>query len=230
MNNKLINKLKQIIAILAQNKNLDFSNPQLPNLLENKIDTPIGDVLTFFSNKKSKFSDKMIDLELLQKLIVKLTKDKSLVRLNHVGFCYKTSSLETEKNKLINLVQQSNVNLYQEESNDEGLWFFIGNIDNWENPVIELFPIGTTNDRYVDYWLPHIQIDVDTKLTAEEIKTTIKLIFGKKITPIPIEIEGITYIIKNRLGVIGGVNIFLDLATNSRNVQYSRQRLWKKIL
>jgi hypothetical protein len=158
-----------------------------------------------------------------------LTEKESLVRLSHIGFCYKVSSLKAEKDRLINLVKQSRLHLYQEESNDDGLWFFIGNIEHWEDPTIEFIPIKSTKDKYVDYWLPHIQIDIDTKLSGEEIESIVKSVFGREITPYPIKIEGTTYIVRNRLGVINGVNIFLDLATSQRNVKYLKQNLWSKI-
>jgi len=223
-------ELQKIITFLSINKNLEFSHPQLAKISKDKIDTPIGDALEFFSDKKSKLSNNLIDLELLEKLIDQLTKINSLIRLSHIGFCYKVPSTSDEKIRITNLVKKSNLHLYQEESNDDGLWLFVGNADKWEEPVIELLPIESTDDEYVEYWLPHIQIDIDTNLTGKEIDKIVRSIFGEKIIPYFIKIDGTTYIIRNRLGVIDGVNIFLDLATNSRKVQYSRQELWKKIV
>lgn len=222
--------LQKIIKILSKNKHLEFSHTQLGKISENEINTPIGDAISLFSNKKSKLSNDLIDLELLEKLVGRLTKNNSIIRLSHIGFCYKVLSAIDEKIRISNLVKESDLDLYQEESNDDGLWLFVGDANKWEEPVIELIPIESTNDKYVDYWLPHIQIDIDTNLTGEEIDNIVKSIFGNKIIPFCIKIDGSTYIIRNRLGVIDGVNIFLDLATNSRNVKYLRQELWKKIV
>ncbi len=226
----LTTDLQKIIRILSKNKNLEFSHPQLANISKDKIITPIGDALTLFSNKRSKFSNDLVDLELIEELIDQLTDNKLIVRLSHIGFCYKVSSAKDEKIRVTNLAKQLNLHLYQEESNDDGLWLFVGDASKWEDPVIELLPIENTNDTYVDYWLPHIQIDIDTNLTGKEIDKIIRSIFGKMIIPYYIKIDGTTYIIRNRLGIIDGVNIFLDLATNSRKVKYARQDLWKKIV
>lgn len=226
----LTTDLQKIIKIISENENLYFFHPKLANISKDKINTPIGDALTLFSNKKSKLPNDLIDLELLEKLVSQLTKKNSLIRLSHIGFCYKVLSANDEKIRITNLAKESDLDIYQEESNDDSLWLFVGDTNKWEEPVIELIPIESTNDKYVDYWLPHIQIDIDTNLTGEEIDEIVKSIFGKKIIPYFIKIDGITYIIRNRLGVIDGVNIFLDLATNSRKAKYLRQELWKKIV
>ncbi len=51
-------------------------------------------------------------------------------------------------------------------------------------------------DIWVEYWLSHIQIDIDTLLAPKEIENLVLLIFGPKIKPFKIDIEGITYIIR----------------------------------
>src|SRR3989344_7973122 len=99
----------------------------------------------------------------------------------------------------------------------------------WQNPMVELIPIEKSADKWIEYWLPHIQIDIDTTLTEEEIKKHTTDAFGSLVKPFSITIDNVVYIVRNRLGVVDGVNIILDLATNSRDVKYQRQTLFEKV-
>ena len=229
MEKSLIKKLNEVITILSNTGNLSFIDGLL-TISDIGIITPVGNILPSLENHKSNLKDQFINLDLLNKLIGYLTAKKSLIRLNHIGFCYKVSSQENEKKRLSNLIQKSQYHLYQEQSNDDGLWLFVGNTEVWEKPMIELLPVEKTNDQWVDYWLPHIQIDIDTALTGEEIEGIVRSVVGKTITPFSITLDGIVYIVRNRLGIVDGINLSLDLATNSRKVQYSRQNLLSKII
>ena len=158
-----------------------------------------------------------------------MDSNNSIVRLNHVGFGYRVKSQQIERQRLIDLARKTDQYLYEEESNDFGLWLFLGNSEVWENPLLEFVPVEA-DDPQTDYFLPHIQIDIDTTLNASEIEKVVKEIFHNAITSYHIAvINGITYIVRNRLGVIDGVNIFIDLATNSRNVKFHRQNYLRKI-
>lgn len=120
--------------------------------------------------------------------------------------------------------------LYEEPSNDLGLWLFIGDTSNWENPLFELVPVEDTSDKWVDYWLPHVQIDLDTKLDAKSIEKLSKEHFGNDILPYQVTvIDGIVYAVRLRLGVIDGVNINLDLGTSNRNTKYVRENLLRRV-
>ncbi|QQG44126.1 MAG: hypothetical protein HYW86_04685 [Candidatus Roizmanbacteria bacterium] len=230
MENKVLVILKNIFNILARNDKLFLESNNLVEFSDSEIKTPIGDIFPFLLNQKSNLKDQIIDTNFLVKLVDALSKNNSIVRLNHIGFCYKVDSQEKEKERLIELIKQSKFHLYQEQSNDDGLWLFIGNTDDWENPLIELLPVEKTNDHWVDYWLPHIQIDIDTALTGKEIEDTVRSTFNNTIEPYQIKIDGVVYIVRNRIGVIGGVNINIDLATNSRNVQIARQNSLIKVI
>lgn len=229
MENDLFETLNIVLSTLYQSDKLSFKNNNLFSFVGKKILTPAGDVTPLLHSQKSKFKDEFADFGLLKKLIDSLIETKSIIRLNHIGFCYKVDSQKVERERLIKSVNNSKFHLYEEPSNDEGKWYFIGNTDNWENPMIEMVPIERTNDQWSDYWLPHIQIDIDTNLTEGEIEKLVKSTFGKSVIPFPISIEGVVYIVRNRLGIIDGVNIMLDLATNSRNVKHTRQNILKKV-
>lgn len=229
MADALFKKFKEITGILPYDRPY-FEGEGLLKLYNGGILTPIGDVLPILFSHRSNLEDQFIDVGLIIKLADILNKNHSIVRLSHIGFCYKVDSQEKEKERITELVKKSNFNLYQEPSSDEGLWLFVGDINNLENPVIELLLIEKTKDQQVDYWLPHIQIDLDTALSEQEIDNLVGSVFGDLITPFHITIDGVVYIVRNRLGVIDGVNLMLDLATDSRNVKVSRQEIWHKIV
>ncbi|MEK7591830.1 MAG: hypothetical protein AAB508_00375 [Patescibacteria group bacterium] len=224
----LYQTLEEIFQILSSCKNLESSNCPV-TVDDSQVITPIGNVTPILFNQKSKLKDGLVDLILLKNFITALDSNNSIVRLNHVGFGYRVKSQQIERQRLIDLARKTDQYLYEEESNDFGLWLFLGNSEVWENPLLEFVPVEA-DDPQTDYFLPHIQIDIDTTLNASEIEKVVKEIFHNAITSYHIAvINGITYIVRNRLGVIDGVNIFIDLATNSRNVKFHRQNYLRKI-
>ncbi len=228
MKNKLLESLRSIIENLSFDTRLSFNYKDLFRISSTEIATPIGNSLALFK-QKSKIKDKLIDLNLLKSLVNYFNTKDLIIRLNHIGFGYLVNSKQMEKQRLIKLVQKTKYFLYEEESNDFGLWLFVGNTCNWQKPLIEFVPVEKSSENY-DEFLPHIQIDIDTKLNANEIEDLVKRYFGDNIIPYRIAvIDGITYIVRIKLGVIDGVNMFLDLATNSRNVKFHREKILKKI-
>lgn len=190
----------------------------LPNLIEK---------LGYY---KSPLTNEMRDLNKFQKVIDKMSEQHSFIRLNHFGFCYKVESIEAERIELSNNLKKTSLNLYEEWSDSNSAWFFVGNIaDNWQNPLLELIPIVHTEDIWKDYWVPHVQFDIDTTLSEEELRSVITSIFGAEVKPHPTVIDGITYALRVWLGCVNGVNIYVDFATNNRQVQYHREKLLKKI-
>lgn len=198
-------------------------NNYLLKITSNKITAPIGDIVPLLMKHKSKLPNQLIDFDQLTKLAENLSG--SIIRLDHVGFCYKTDSQIQEKLRLINLTKQTKYHLYEESSNDDGLWLFFGNSEQWEKPMIEFLPIEKVTQwtEWKEYWLPNIHIDIDTDLNANKVVSLVKEIFGQDFEPHQVIIDGIIYIVRCWLGVIDGINIFLDLATNSRRVEFHRK-------
>ncbi len=228
MESKLLKTLKIVIDILSVHKNLSFKNRDLFKISSSKITTPIGDPLTLFKHK-SRINDEIIDLGQLKNLIDHIRASDSIVRLNHIGFGYLVDDKQLEKQRLIKSVQKTNFYLYEEESNDFGLWLFMGDTGKWQNPLIEFVSVEKSNENYDEY-LPHIQIDIDTKYSSVQIDDLIVKYFDNKVKSYHIAvIDGKTYIIRVKIGSIDGINIFLDLATNSRNVKKHRKEFLKKI-
>lgn len=222
MENDYILSLKKILETL----NLENDLLKITN---NKIVSPIGDIVPLLIKQKSSLPNQPIDFDKLKKLTDKLSG--SIIRLNHIGFCYKIDSQIQEKQRLINLTKKTKLHLYEELSNDDGLWLFLGNAKHWEKPMIEFLPIEKVTHwvEWKEYWLPNIHIDIDLDLDDKKIINFVKEIFGKSFEPHLVIINGITYIVRCRLGVIDGVNIFLDLATNARNVESQRKNVLERL-
>lgn len=161
-------------------------------------------------------------------LIAKIKTNGNLKGINHIGFCYKVASKQAEVKRLLDIAKAKNIPLYQEPSIDDGDWLFAGDITDITNPLLELIPHeGNTDDKWIDYWLPHIQFDIDTSLSTEEVEVIVKELINDPGVPYSIQIDGITYIQRVHLGSVEGVNIFLDIATNNRDPTYRRQ--WKRL-
>lgn len=239
--NKLNNNLLGIFEILSTNPKTNFYKEQtikinassginLLKITPSSISIPIPDFIKRFFNHKSSLKNKIVNLNSLQKFIGLLSANDQIVRLNHIGFCYKTDSTNKELELIQSVVKGTSLHLYEEPSNDKAKWLFLGDLENWSDPLIEILPVEKSDDKWVEYWLPHIQIDIDTLLSAAEIENEIKNIFGNQIMPYRIVIEGIAYIVRCRLGVTDGVNINLDLATNERNTQFHREKILRKLV
>ncbi len=206
----------------------ELPTTNLANFIDEQNLKPVGEIMPLLLAHKSILKDQFVEIKRVKQLIRELTQKKAIVRLNHVGFCYKVESQKLEQERLIRSINPK-LHLYIEPSNDEGLWFFVGDTSNWKDPMIEMVPIEKTSDQRAEYWLPHVQIDIDTTLSENEIKKIVASIFGEEIKPFSIAIDGVAYIVRNRLGIIDGVNIMLDLATKSRDVEYTRKNILKQI-
>lgn len=210
--NEVVFKLQEIFKILSINIDLK----ELP--------------LQILSEQKSPLKNQFIEINLLEKLINKLSDQKSIIRLNHIGFCYKVKSKDKERERLKQEISKTNLNLYEMQSYDEALWLFAGDNKNWQDPMIEYLPIEKTKDKWVNYWLPHVHIDMDTTLSHQELEEMINNVFQKKIKPFrSVVIDNVVYCIRARLGIISGMNIMLDLTTKERDVEYSRKHLLKPL-
>lgn len=222
---KLLHQIQAIYRLLDDDR---IQELDLLTIKNDSLASPIApDMLSLFSyraNMPDKFRDRII----IDGLIAKIKASGNFKGINHIGFCYKVASKEAEVKRLVGVAKDKSIPIYQEPSIDDGDWLFAGDITDITNPLLELIPHeGNTNDKWIDYWLPHIQFDIDTKLSPEEIKTTVKKFIHDPGVPYSIQIDGITYIQRVHLGCVEGVNVFLDIATNNRDPNYRRQ--WKNL-
>lgn len=235
--------LLKVFKVLAQNKTLKkysqkdkvvirtTGNRELQRISSKGIITPIGIVPKSLFSKPSPLKDAFIDLHLLSAFIKNLSSIDAIIRLNHIGFGYKVDSQNKERKRIKKEASNNNWHLYEIESNDDGLWLFIGDTTNWQDPLVEFAPVAKTEDHYVNYWLPHVQIDIDTNLSESKLERIIHNSFKGDRTAIrSVIIDGIIYVMRIWLGIIDGVNIYLDLATKSRNTEFTRKNVMKKLI
>ena len=222
---KLLYQIQTIYRLLDDDRIQELG---LLTIRNDKLVSPLAtDMLSFFSYRTSK-PDKFRSQVIIEGLIAKIKTSKNFKGINHIGFCYKVPSKEVEVQRLVSAAKDKNIPIYQEPSIDDGDWLFVGDITDITNPLLELIPHeGNTNDEWIDYWLPHIQFDIDTELSPGEIKTIVNEFISDPGVPYSIQIDGITYIQRVHLGSVEGVNIFLDIATDNRDSNYRRQ--WKSL-
>lgn len=193
------------------------------------LKTPVADDTLALMTHRSKRQDKQVDEPALNQLLAEIKATKKLKGLNHIGFCYKVASKQAELKRIVGEASKKGLHVYQEPSIDEADWLFVGDISEITNPMLEFLPIqGEPNDQWVDYWLPHIQFDIDTSLTPNEIKTLVQKYMPQPGSPYSIQIDGITYIQRVNLGCSEGVNLFLDISTRYRDVNY--RKTWKELV
>lgn len=147
--NRLLNKYfdRDIINISHSKNNL------LLRIDSKKIETPVPKLDKYLQARRSPLDDMFLELELLQKLIRWLTRQNSIKRLNHVGFCYQVDSQQEESQRLKKYFTDARQYLaksrfYENDSYDLALWLYIGNKQNWKDPMIELLPVEENDDPF----------------------------------------------------------------------------------
>lgn len=222
----LINQIENLYQSLGDDR---ITKLGLFRVEDGRLVTPLADdTISSLFTYRSKRADEFVDQSALEGLITAIKASLQYKGINHIGFHYKVSSKEDEVKRIAHEASSKGYHTYQEPSIDEAAWVFVGDISEINNPLLEFLPHeGKTNDKWVDYYLPHIQFDVDTGLSPDEIEVLVKKFINKPFTPFSIKIDGITYIQRVNLGCIEGVNLMLDLSTHHRDVNYRKS--WDKL-
>jgi hypothetical protein len=195
---------------------------------EGRVVTPIADDALSLFAYRSKRADEVIPHSAIEELIYAIKASNGYKGINHIGFCYKTASKEGAVKAIAKEASSKGYSVYQEPSIDDAAWIFVGNLSDVTSPLLEFLPHeGKTEDKWIDYYLPHIQFDIDTGMTPEEIEILVKEIIRKPFTPYSIQIDGVTYIQRVNLGCLEGVNLMLDISTNNRDINYRKS--WAKL-
>lgn len=214
----LIEQVENIYRLLGDGR---IDRLGLFRIQDGKLATPLADdtLLSLFAYR-SKRPDEIVEYSPIEGLVASIKAGKGV---NHIGFCYKVVSKEAEIKRITHEASNKGYHVYQEPSSDDAAWLFVGDISDITNPLLEFLPHeGQTNDTWVDYWLPHIQFDIDTELSPDEIETLVKKFIDKPFTPYSIQIDGVTYIQRVNLGCIEGVNLMLDISTRNRDINYRK--------
>lgn len=198
------------IGIRVTEKEISVTNYLKVNDSETKVFEI--DILSKIQNDNGK------DWEVFDKYFSFIDRIKShIVKLNHMGFGYKTQDVESELDMYRKQMGRE-FDLVEEDSGDKdnNRWFFIKPKDR-SIPKIELILYPT--DKYKDY-CPQFQMDMDTDLSYEEIEKTVVEIFGRNIFFWKYDIPGYGVVMAmGKVGEINGVKILFGVGTNLRQPQ-----------
>ncbi len=222
---QLSQQIQNVYRLLGDNR---IEKTGLFGVASDTIQTSFVDDVTSLFTHRSKRADTFVQQSVVEQLIATIKASHAYKGINHIGFCYLVESKEDEIKRIIQTASGKNLSVYQEPSNDAAAWLFVGDLSDITNPLLEFLPVEEPiQDKWVEEWLPHIQIDIDTGLDPAQIKTIVQQIIKRPFTPYPISIDGITYIQRVNLGCVEGVNIMLDIATNNRSIDY--RKTWPKL-
>ena len=241
--NQVFLKLIEILGTISKESTLALSNKEnaVVTLKDNRTLMTISHTNIVIAgvalsnnlfNQPSNLNDEFVPLQEIKDFFSYLFSNNFYKRLNHVGFCYHVDSISDEKERLIREAKKANFHLYEETSNvPHHSWLFLGNTKDWRNPLVEFILIEETDDKWKDYWLPHIQIDIDTVLSDDEIMELVLKTIKGTIKPFPLfKTEEFTVITRVRLGVISGININLDVGFEGRMARYHRVKMLTKLV
>lgn len=224
----------KVLSISSKLKSFDNGVVKVCNglfkLSQDGIELPISTTELTIFKEPSPLKDSPIDIDSLTQILIILHEFGSIIRLNHVAICYPVVSQEDEREFLTKEIAKTKFHLYEEESNDYAKWYFVGDTSKWDDPLVEFLPVVRNTDKWIDYWLPHIHIDIDTNQSEGEIENLINGIYRGSVKPFRVTvINNIVYTIRFWLGVIDGINIYLDISTKNRQVKYFREKILKQI-
>ncbi len=226
--NIILNELPDIRDSFSRSFRIEVKGKPLFSIRYSQITTPyLTNTLDIFKYK-TKLKEESLSSDVILRILSDIKATKKYKRLNHIGFCYKVRSKVDEVKKLVNVVTKTEFSVYQEPSSDESDWIFIGDRTEISSPMIEFLPNeGNSDDKWIDYWLPHIHVDIDTDLSPDQIRSLVKKHITDPHIPHSIIIDGICYTQRVRIGCLDGVNLFIDISTNNRDLNY--RSTWKKL-
>jgi hypothetical protein len=204
--------LLDTLKLLYNNAGLTKVDSKLLSINHKEIRVA-GEPLSSFIKNKSKLKDAVVDKELLMNFVNFLNKESAVLDFCHIGICYLTNNFSEEKERITTLAKRIDEPIYTMKSTDSALWYFLGN--KYKLPQIEFLPTKYVDDFYLDYWLPHIHLDLFTNLSSQVIKYSTHKIFKGSQRAHPVVVYGRNiYQMRIWLGVVEGINLTLDLKTD----------------
>lgn len=191
-------------VLINQTSFNDRLTPSRPLKLSSKIET---DVFNTFINELSSASE---------------------LKLNHFGISYYCTDLDIEVSRIKKLL--GNNELYEESAKSASTrWLFMGNIGKPSEPLFELV-LNERKKPVLSSWTPHIQIDVDTVLSYEDLRRVIKNHFGDNWIKWSIKVEdwGIPLVV-GRLCSIDGLKVYLGIGTDKRGREWHRNKVLRRL-
>ena len=233
-------KLLEVFGVLAKSPNMaymnngevtikTFSGQVLLHITQTAITTPVTKITDQVFQQKSPLPDAFVSMGDFGIFVDGLMK-KEIKGLDHVGFCYTTDSQENELTRIKKALQRSPFYLYEMKSTDIAKWYFIGDRSHSLDPMVELLPAPTNNEPDLPFWMPHVQIDMETQYTAAGISEMIHEIFGNARKPqFQIDPGSGVYAVRFWLGTVSGVNVMLDIGTNIVDLEWVRKNMLYEI-
>ncbi|MCR4264283.1 MAG: hypothetical protein NUV98_06215, partial [Candidatus Roizmanbacteria bacterium] len=217
-NNTVTQKIIEILKFIPAGKTLETKDNNtilslsdgrtLLRISSSHIEIPKIPSANHLFDNRSPLQDEFVPTDQIKKLLGYLLSHNLFQRLNHVGICYQTKSVKDEKERILQEARNAQVHVYEENSNDGQTWLFVGDIANWDDPLVEIVLVQNTDDKWKDYWLPHFQIDIDTFLNGDEIEALLLKIFEGKVKPYRLfETDKFICVVRARLGILSGINI-----------------------
>lgn len=230
-------KLIGLFSVIAQeNTSVNYvhdSKLSVPTLAGNILDVtdniaiPGVDMSASFWDYMSPLPDDFLSDIQFSQIIRTINEMGGCMRLNHIGFCYPVESLDNEHTRLSLSISKTKWKLYKE---DDSEFRFMGDTSVWDDPMIEFVPVVNKKDQWVNYWLPHIQIDFDTYLMEDEINHLASTISEGRIKPYKlVVVNSQTMIVRLWLGTYLGMNFYLDLGTEGRMTRFYRTRMLNEV-
>lgn len=199
---------------------------ELLRITKDSIATPVPESSDSIFNTPISVADSFVPMDAFAKFIEALSTQGPVRGLDHVGFCYTVASQAGELARIKKAVQPSVFHLYEMTSTDMAKWYFIGDRTNYMDPMIELLPVVSGDYPDLPYWMPHVQIDMETGFTDAEICRVIQEYFGDSRKPIlQRDPRAGVYGVRIRLGSVRGVNVMLDIGTKIVDLQWVRANM-----
>ena len=237
--------LKEIIEILSELKSLqnfqvdkflfqensDFfglsiANETLVEIKEESILVVGNDVTKkVFSILSPSFSD-VIENNQIKTFLIALKE--SLIRINHLGISYSCVNIEKEIVEIKKSLFGTSFKLYEEPTDSaDQRWFFVGNLENWENPLFEIV-LTESEAKLCTQWIPHFQIDLDTNLGIKELESLTDKYLKTNFFDWKLDIPNYGVVMAmGELLNINGIKIFLGLGTDIRGTKKHREEILK---
>jgi hypothetical protein len=222
---------KEVDKFLSQNSSssvLAVKNDTLVEISEESIILLGADITKRIFPASNSDVNSSIDIDRINNFFTEL-KD-SLIRLNHLGISYSCVSIKNELIEIKKILHGTKFKLYEEPAdNDEQRWFFIGNLESWEYPLFELV-LTESKSPLCTEWIPHFQIDVDTKLATEELEFLTRKYLKDNFIDWQLDIPGYGIVLEmGKLANINGIKIYLGLGTDKRNAKLHREEILRLV-
>lgn len=169
--------------------------------------------LPFAVNRRPKAIESRMNL-LIEKI------GQSVTAINHWGISYLAKDFNQETDVLKQIATDSNWQLYEEKSSVKTTrWFFIGNRKNWHQPLFEI--VLNQPDLYQQAWYPHLQIDLDTSLSAKDLDQLTTEVLNNNLVN-----WKKNYLQMFVLGEIEDIKIVLGIGSKARRIEKQRSGLF----